>query len=120
LLDRVMQRGEMEMAADFSVPLAMRVIATIIGIPANDWPRFKRWSDGILKLSYARSGGQEAQDAGREFRAATAEMSPYLEEMIRQRCVAPQNDLLTGLIESEVDGEQLSHEELLGFFQLLV
>ena len=108
------------MAADFSVPLPMRVIATMIGIPADDWPRFKRWSDGILKLSYARSGGQEAQEAGREFRAVTAEMSPYLAEMIRQRRAAPQNDLLTRLIESEVDGERLSHEEILGFFQLLV
>ncbi|HTI72949.1 MAG TPA: cytochrome P450 [Candidatus Limnocylindria bacterium] len=120
LLDRVVRRGEMDMAADFSVPLPMRVIATMIGIPADDWPRFKRWSDGILKLSYARSGGQEAQDAGREFRAVTAEMSPYLEEMIRQRRAAPQNDLLTRLIESEVDGERLSHGEILGFFQLLI
>src|SRR5436190_15918309 len=120
LLDRAMQRGEMEMAADFSVPLPMRVIATMIGIPADDWPRFKRWSDGILKLSYARSGGQEAQDAGREFRAVTTEMSPYLEEMIQQRRAAPQNDLLTRLIESEVEGERLSHEQILGFFQLLV
>ncbi len=120
LLDRGMQRGEMDMAADFSVPLPMRVIATMIGIPADDWPRFKRWSDGILKLSYARSGGQEAQDAGREFRAVTAEMSPYLDEMIRQRRAVPQNDLLTRLIESEVDGESLSHAEILGFFQLLI
>lgn len=33
---------------------------------------------------------------------------------------APRNDLLTRLIEAEVDGERLSHEEILGFFQLLV
>jgi cytochrome P450 len=110
----------MDLAADFAVPLPMRVIATMIGIPADDWPRFKRWSDGILKISYARSGGPEAQEAGREFRAVTAEMSPYLGEMIRQRRAAPQNDLLTRLIESEVDGERLSHEEILGFFQLLL
>jgi len=75
LLDRVMHRGEMDVAADFSVPLAIRVIATMIGIPADDWPRFKRWSDGILKLSYARSGGQEAQEAGREL-ARTASTRP--------------------------------------------
>jgi len=120
LLDCVMSRGQMDMVADFSVPLPMRVIATMIGIPADDWPMFKRWSDGILKLSYTRSGGPEAQEAGREFRAVTAEMSPYLAGMIQQRRVTPQSDLLTRLIESEVDGERLSHDEILGFFQLLI
>ncbi len=120
LLDRAVERGEMDVAADFSVPLPMQVIATMIGIPTKDWAQFRSWSDGILKLSYARSGGAEAEEAGREFQRVTAEMSPYLAEMIRERRAAPQNDLLTRLIEAEVDGEKLSHEEILGFFQLLV
>ena len=120
LLDRAIERGEMDLAEDFAVPLPIQVIATMIGIPAQDWPQFKRWSDGILKLSYARAGGAEAQEALREFQRTTAEMSPYLEQMIRERRTAPRNDLLTRLIEAEVDGERLSHEEILGFFQLLV
>jgi len=120
LLDRIMDRGEIDLAEAFTVPLPIQVIATMIGIPAQDWSQFKRWSDGILKLSYARSGGAEAQEALREFRCVTAEMSPYLEEMIRERRATPRNDLLTRLIEAEVDGEHLSHQEILGFFQLLV
>jgi cytochrome P450 len=120
LLDRALERGEMDFAENFAVPLPIQVIATMIGIPAEDWPQFKRWSDGILKLSYARAGGAEAQEALREFRGATAEMGPYLEKMIIERRAAPRNDLLTRLIEAEVNGERLSHEELLGFFQLLV
>jgi cytochrome P450 len=120
LLDRAIERREMDLSEDFAVPLPIQVIATLIGIPAQDWPQFKRWSDGILKLSYARAGGTEAREALREFQCATAEMSPYLEEMVRQRRATPQNDLLTRLIEAEVDGERLTHEEILGFFQLLV
>jgi len=120
LLDGVIERGEMDVAGDLSVPLPMKVIASMIGIPAADWPKFKRWSDGILKLSYARSGSQEAQEAVREFAAVTAEMDPYLREMTGQRRAAPQNDLLTRLIEAEVEGERLTHEEILGFFQLLL
>jgi cytochrome P450 len=120
LLDRAIPRGEMDVAADFATPLAIQVIATMIGIPAQDWPQFKLWSDGILKLSYARNGGPEGEEALREFQRVTAEMSPYLEGMIRERRAAPRNDLLTRLIEAEVDGERLSHEEILGFFQLLV
>ena len=120
LLDKALERGEIDVAEDFSAPLPMQVIATMIGIPTKDWAQFRNWSDGILKLSYTRSGGAEAEEAGREFQRVTAEMIPYLAKMIEERRTAPQNDLLTRLIEAEVDGERLSHDEILGFFQLLV
>src|SRR5207302_2162393 len=92
----------------------------MIGVPPGDWARFKRWSDGILELSYARTGGEEAAEAGREFNAVTGEMNEYLGEMIAQRRAKPEEDLLTRLIQAEMDGERLSQEEILGFFQLLV
>src|SRR5262249_34571554 len=120
LLDPVIERGEMDLAADFSIPLPMRVIAEMIGIPGADWPRFKRWSDGILKLSYTRAGGEEAAAGMNEFVAVTAEMSAYLTDMIARRKAQPLDDLLTRLVEAEVDGERLTQSEILGFFQLLV
>ncbi|HJT77565.1 MAG TPA: cytochrome P450, partial [Gemmataceae bacterium] len=120
LLDRVIERGEMDLAADFAVPLPMKVIAGMIGIPDEDWLRFTRWSDAILRLSHGRTGGAEAERGAREFTAATAEMSAYLTDMIAQRRARPQDDLLTRLVAAEVDGERLTHDEILGFFQLLV
>src|SRR5439155_10284842 len=118
--DRTKLRGEMDMAAEYSVPLPMMVIAEMIGMPVADWPRFNRWSDVILKLSYTRSGGEEAVTALSEFRTVTAEMNSYLAEMIEQRRAAPKDDLLTRLVAAEMDGEHLAQEEILGFFQLLV
>jgi cytochrome P450 len=118
LLDGNIERGEMDLATDFSVPLAMDVIAGIIGIPLAD--RYKRWSDAVLRLSYARSGGEEAERGMRDFTAATAEMNAWLAEMIQQRRDTPHDDLLTHLIEAEVDGERLSQQEILSFFQLLI
>ena len=120
LLDGTIERGEMDLAADYSVPLPMMVIAEMIGIPSADWLRFKQWSDVILKLSYARSGGAEATQAGVDFNAVTVEMNDYLSHMIAQRRAVPQDDLLTRLVEAEVDGERLTQEEILGFFQLLI
>jgi cytochrome P450 len=96
------------------------VIAEMIGIPLPDWPQFKRWSDSILKLSFARSDGETAAEVHREFVSVTAEMSRYLAAMIDQRRAAPQDDLLTRLVEAEVDGERLTPEEVLGFVQLLL
>jgi len=51
----------MDFAADFAVPLPLMVIAEMIGIPAADWPRFRQWSEGILKLSDTVAGKQEAR-----------------------------------------------------------
>ncbi|HEV3200968.1 MAG TPA: cytochrome P450, partial [Bryobacteraceae bacterium] len=120
LLDRTAGHGEMDLATDFSVPLAMQVIAGMIGIPIADWPLYKQWSDIIMRLSYSRSGGEEAERSRRDFTAVTAEIDAYLGDMIQQRRKTPQDDLLTRLIEAEVDGERLSQQEILGFFQLLV
>jgi cytochrome P450 len=120
LLDQSIERGEMDLAVDYAVPLPMKVIAEIIGIPAADWLRFKNWSDGILKISYTRSGTEEAVQAKNEFIAVTEEMRTYLTDMIADRRTAPKDDLLTRIVEAEADGERLTHEEILGFFQLLV
>jgi len=120
LLDQDIERGEMDLAADFSAPLAMQVIAGIIGSPLADWARYKQWSDVILRLSYTRSGSEEAELAMREFSAVTLEMEACLADMIEQRRNTPQDDLLTRLIQAEVDGESLSQREILRFFQLLI
>jgi cytochrome P450 len=120
LLDPAIERGEMDLAAEFSVPLPMKVIAGMIGIPLAEWATYKRWSDTILRLSYTRSGGEEAEQARRDFTAVTLEMSEYLADIIERRRREPQDDLLTRLILAEVDGEHLSQDEILGFFQLLV
>ena len=120
LLDRVAGRGEMDLAADYAVPLPMRVIAEMIGIPSADWPRFRGWSDVILALSHTRSGGAQADQAMADYMLVTAEMSAYLAQMTARLRVAPADDLLSRLLAAEVDGERLTHEEILGFFQLLI
>jgi cytochrome P450 len=120
LLDENLRRGEMDLATDYAVPLPMKVIAEMIGIPPSDWATFRRWSDSILKLSYTRSGGPEAAAALQEFTVVHSEMNEYLGRMIAARAANPANDLLKRLIQAEVDGERLTQAEILGFFELLV
>jgi cytochrome P450 len=120
LLDRVAPRGEMDLVAEYSTPLPTMVISEMIGMPPEDLPLFQRWSNAILKLSYTRSGGPEAAAARQDFTVAAGEMSAYLAEMIRRRAVEPKDELLTQLVAAEVNGERLTHDEILGFFQLLV
>jgi cytochrome P450 len=120
LLDQTIERGEMDLAADFAVPLPMLVIAEMLGVPTAEWPRYRRWSDVILKLANTVSGDEEATRTVTEYRAVTAEMRAFLPDLIAQRRAAHQEDLLTRLAEAEVDGERLTQEEVLGFVQLLL
>lgn len=54
------------------------------------------------------------------FNAATAQMNDYLGTLLAQRLAEPRGDLLTRLLQAEVDGERLSQKDILGFFQLLL
>jgi cytochrome P450 len=120
LLDAHADRGEIDLATEYSAPFAMRVISGMIGIPEAEWARFRAWSDVIMRLSFSRSGGEEAEQALADYRATTAEMSVWLGETIAERLRDPQPDLLTRLVEAEVEGQRLSSNDILGFIQLLI
>ena len=120
LLDRVIERGEMDVAADFAVPLPMMVIAEMLGIPVEDRGRFVAWNEVLLNMSYAVLKVEGAQEAVAAYIAQTQEMGVYLEELLKRKRAEPRDDLLSRLSAAEVDGERLTATEMLGFFQLLL
>jgi cytochrome P450 len=120
LLDQHIARGEMDLVADYAGPLPALVIAEMIGIPLGDRARFLRWSEAIVNLAHVIAGGAEAAAAVSEHAAVKDEMKAYVGDLIAARRQAPEDDLLTRLVEAEVDGERLTGDEILGFFQLLL
>jgi len=120
LLDVAAARGEMDLAGEFSIQLPMLVIAEMLGVPAADRPRFRHWNEVLLNMSYTVPGGGEAAGAMEDFRAATAEIDVYLTALIEERRSKPRDDLLTRLVQAQVDGERLSQQDIVGFFQLLL
>lgn len=123
LLSKIREKNMVDIASEFAVPFPMKIIAEIIGIPSSDWSLFKNWSDTILKITYTMRGMEndpEAVHALANFRDVTVHMRDYLARMIREREKSPRDDLLTRLIQAEVDGEKLNESEILGFFQLLI
>lgn len=120
LLAAPLARGEMDVVADLATPLPVTVIAEMVGVPPADRPALVRWSEAIVELSYTVAGGAEGARAVAEHAAARAEMVAYLERLAEERRRAPQDDLLSRLVAAEIDGERLSDDDLLGFFQLLL
>jgi cytochrome P450 len=120
LINATIERGEMDLVEDFAAPFPWMVVAEMLGIPSSGRPQFLRWSDVILGLSYTISGGEEAARAVRAHAAVKEEMMAYLRDLREERQRAPQDDLLTQLFGAEIDGERLTEEEIVGFFQLLL
>ncbi|GHO47754.1 cytochrome P450 [Ktedonospora formicarum] len=115
LLDQVLASGEMDVIRDLAYPLPITVIAEILGVPAERREEFKQWSDASV--------GGEAESTPEETQAimqAMDSMKAYFNEVFEERRAHPQNDLVSALLQAEVDGERLSNEELLGFCVLLL
>jgi cytochrome P450 len=120
LLDVVIPRGECDLVTDFSAPLPALVIVALLGVPDADAHRVGPWGDAIIGLGETVAGGERAARAAARYRAAKEEMQPYLAALLDARRAEPRDDLLTRLVQAEVDGERLTEEEIFGFFQLLL
>jgi cytochrome P450 len=112
LLDS-MGDGEAEVMDGLAVPLPVRVIARLLGIPGEDYVAFKRWSDTFLSMN------TRDLEAGSRIRNAM-EMAAYFGREVAERRVQGAEDLITALVEAELDGERLPQVELLGFCLLLL
>ena len=120
LLDVALAAPDVDVARDFAIPLPLLVIAEMLGVPAADREPLKRWSAAILGLSGTIAGGETAARAAAAFRDAKADMRPYILRWLEERRAQPKDDLLTRLVAAEVDGDRLSEEDIVGFFQLLL
>ncbi|HWO26537.1 MAG TPA: cytochrome P450 [Kofleriaceae bacterium] len=111
--------GEVDLVAGFSMPLPMLVITHMMGLPHEDWQRLGAWAEAILRLvdKILQEGALTAVQA---FDAVQAEIGAYLDAHIAERQRRPTDDLLTRLVQAEVDGARLTRRELLHFFELLI
>jgi cytochrome P450 len=116
LLDEVARKREVDLVRDYTNPLPMLVIAGQLGVPREDRPHFKRWSDDIA-CAMDPVKGYAYRDAGDR---ATLEMFAYLREVIEDRRRNQREDLLSLMITAEEAGDRLSMEELLCTCMLLL
>jgi cytochrome P450 len=110
LLDEI-GSAEVDMIKSYAIPLPVKVIARLLGIPGEDYVTLKRWSDAFLAFSSM---------APEERAASNKEMAAYFGRMSAARRTHGAEDLITALVEAEVEGESLDDGEILGFCMLLL
>src|SRR5216684_5610563 len=112
LLDAVKATGHMDVVSDIAFPLPAKIIAEMLGVPAEDWDIFQRWA-----RVDSSDPAATRQEAGRFMQQ---EMFDYFSRLLEERRRAPREDLISALSVAEVDGERLSEYELVSFCTLLL
>lgn len=116
LIDAFIDRGECDYADEFAVPLPCSVFLQLMGFPLDDLADFVRLKEQVL-----RGSGNSLQDMNDPVRiSAREEATERFERLIADRRRDPQDDLLTRMVNSEIDGVPLTHQELLGICHLLL
>jgi len=112
LLDAVHPGEVVDVVAELAVPYPLQVIADLLGVPAEDWPRFAVWTDHMI------AAATEITD---ETATVLGEMSEYFLGLVASRRDGGGADLVSVLGRAELDGHRLGDGELMMFYgQLLV
>jgi cholest-4-en-3-one 26-monooxygenase len=111
--------AECDFVEVFAAPLPVAVIAWVLGVPQVDWERLFRWTNEIIGKDdpeYRRTGESPEQTSMR----ARGELHRYFKQMVDQRRQDPQDDLVTELAQSQIDGVPLTQQQLVSYCELLV
>ncbi len=109
LIDDWIDDGEIPFIEKFAEPLPMIVIAELLGFPTMDLPQLKTWS-GAWVLPFSR-GLTEAQEL--EAVNLHTELQHYIFDMMKHKRQHPGDDILTTLINAEVEDSALGRKRAL-------
>ncbi len=113
LLAAITPAVETDLIARFALPMPVRIIAELLGIPPEDQAQVADWSQAIISPG-SRDLNYSARK--RKVRAFVA----YLQRMFVLRQQAPQDDLISALVQAEEAGERLNEAELSSMVALLL
>jgi cytochrome P450 len=110
LIDKLDGKDGVDLVRGLTFPLPIRVIASLLGLPEEDRPKFHRWAMELL-------GG--ALDPRVRF-AASMSLREYFAGILAERRKNPREDLISALAQAQVDGQTLSDDLIFAFLRLLL
>jgi cytochrome P450 len=118
VIDSVIEKGEIDFVAEVATRFPLLVICDMMGIPLSEYDMVLAQSNIIL------SGGDpefmpEGADPIVTFLGAGTLLAGLMNELAEKVRANPTDDLLSALVNTSVEGEQLTPEELASFFILL-
>ncbi len=113
VVDDIVERGECEFVNDVAAKVPIQTICTMLGLPDELWPR-------MVEITNQMIGSLSDDEQSEAAQLAAAEAYALSAQMAAARRAEPRDDLMTALVQAEVDGERLSVDELDMFFITLI
>jgi cytochrome P450 len=101
LLEPAMVSGRMDVVTELTYPLPVRVIAELLGLPAEDQVQFREWSYQLLDQMI----GQINPD--------NSELIQYFAKLLEKRKLEPRDDLMSAMLAAEENGAHLTRDEII-------
>jgi len=114
ILDRAIPKSECDFVSEIASELPLQVIAQMLGVPFEDRHKLFEWSNRMI-------GSRDPEYAVSEelVRMAAIEMYMYSGELAKKRRAEPRDDIVTALLNADIDGDRLSEMDFNVFFLLL-
>ncbi len=110
LTDGLVGHSEAPFVRDFAVPLPVKVIAYMLGLPIEDFRKLRRWSDWFQGII---GSPQPSPEALERFETAAVEFTDYITPLIEERREHPGDDLISTLAAPNDEGERQSTDAVL-------
>jgi cytochrome P450 len=114
IVDSVADRGECDFVAEIAAKLPLQIICDMLGIPASDYSFVFEKTNIVLGVGDPEFGTSLDAAFG-----AAHELWAYAQELGKERLDNPRDDIVTALMQAEIDGERLTAAEFGSFFVLL-
>jgi len=114
-LDSVADREQFDLVADVARPIPARVIGSLLGTPPEDDATLVHWTNVFTAFEDPTIREQWADTM-----AVVSEIVEYTQKRIAQRDDSPGGNLLTAMVDAEVEGDKLNELEIATFFVLLM
>jgi cytochrome P450 len=109
-VDAFRDAGKADLVHELFLPVPVRVIAALLGLPETDVPEFHRLAIALIGFRFDMEGALQASTA----------LRAYFAEILADRRRTPRDDMVSVLAEVEVEGVGLTDDEIFGFLRNLL
>lgn len=117
LIDKFIDDGECEFDSSFAIPLPCNAFLALLGLPREDLALFLKLKDGIIRpdapIDDPEAAARIRSESGRQIYA-------YFEDVMAERTKSPRDDMVTYLLQAEIDGKRITHNDILDITFLLL
>ena len=110
LLDKVVERGRMDVIAELASPAPAIITAELFGVPVEDHSQLKDWSQDFAEML---GNFQHNPDRFQRVLQSVENLCSYFREAMREQRLHPRGGLVEAMMNAEVDGARLTEDEVI-------